>query len=126
MTDVLLTADNEFDLTTGRSRIVTGVDAVGQKLRLKLQAFQGDWFLDLLFGIPYFGSVLVKNVNESDLLQIYQFAVESTRGVATVNEINLTLPDSQTRRLDVQVFVTTSTGDELNVATNVSELFNAA
>ena len=72
--------------------------------------------------LPYFASVFQKNVNESDLLQIYQAASETVVGVATVDELTLTLPDAATRRLDVDVTVTTSTGDEINVVTNLSEI----
>lgn len=122
MTDILLTAAAELDLTGGRASLVTGPDAVGQKLKIKLSAFQGDWFLNLEFGIPYFASVFQKNVNESDILQIYQAAAETVAGVVSINELTLTLPDDATRRLDVDVTVTTSTGDEVNVITNLSEI----
>ncbi len=124
MTDILLTSDAELDLTGGKASLVTGPDAVGQKLKIKLSAFQGDWFLNLEFGIPYFASVFQKNVNESDLLQIYQFASEQVVGVVSINKLTLTLPDSATRRLDVDVTVTTSTGDEINVITNLSEVLS--
>lgn len=122
MTDIKLDASGNIDLTGGKASLVTGADAVGQKLKLKISSFQGDWFLDLLFGIPYFGRVFRKGANEGDLLQIYQNAISTTRGVATVNELTLALPDSQNRSLGVTTYVTTSTGDELNVVTDTSEI----
>lgn len=124
MTDILLTSAAELDLTGGKASLVVGPDAVGQKLKIKLSAFQGDWFLNLEFGIPYFASVFQKNVNESDLLQIYQGATETVVGVVSINELTLALPDAGNRNLGVDVTVTTSTGEEINVVTNISEILS--
>lgn len=122
MTDILLADSGEIDLSGGKMSLVTGADAVGQKLKLKLSSFQGDWFLDLIFGLPYWGVIIRHGVNEGDLAQIYGNAIITTRGVVAVDELQLALPNSQTRSLGVSTKVTTSTGDELNVVTNLSEV----
>lgn len=122
MTDIKLNAAGEIDLTGGKASLVKDADAVGQKLRLKISSFQGDWFLDLLFGLPYFGRIFRRGVNESDLLQIYQNAIQTTRGVASIDSLTLALPDARNRFLTVEADVTTSTGDQINISTDLSEI----
>ncbi len=55
--DLLLDRYNDLVITTDLdwSR---GVAGVMQECRVKLQMFQGEWFLDLDKGIPYWGQIL--------------------------------------------------------------------
>lgn len=122
MTDILLNPSGEIDLTNGKATLVTGADAVGQKVKLKISSFQGDWFLNLLFGIAYWGSVFRHGVNEGDLTQIYAEAVTSTRGVASLNDLVIALPESGNRSMGVTIDITTTTGEEINVASELAEV----
>jgi len=106
MTDALLTLDGDLDIRNGTVSLVSGADAIIQRIRVRLRAFQGDWFLDLRFGVPYFGRILVRNVNEADIFQIYQEVIATTPGVVSVDELELTLPTSDDRSLRVSASVT--------------------
>lgn len=108
MTDMRILATNEIDLSNGQAHLVEDQLAVIQRIKIRLQAFLGDWFLNLQFGLPYFSSILVKNVNEGDIFQIYQDAIATTPGVVSVDELTLTLPTSQVRTLKVFARVTTT------------------
>lgn len=122
MTDILLTPGGEIDLTNGKMSLVTGADGVGQKVKLKISSFVGDWFLNLLFGIPYWGSVFRHGVNEGDLTQIYGEAVTSTRGVASLDELVIALPESGNRSMGVTIDITTKTGEQINIVTELAEI----
>ena len=107
MTDIKLNAAGDIDLSSGGAELVTGLDASAQRLKIAMQSFQGDWFLDLADGLPYFGRILIKNLNEGDVQSLYFRQALRQPDVVSVDEISLTfLPTSTFRRLDVDMKVT--------------------
>tara|TARA_R100000656_G_scaffold119768_1_gene93780 strand:+ start:3371 stop:3742 length:372 start_codon:yes stop_codon:yes gene_type:complete len=50
-------------------------DVVAQRLKIKLNTFLGEWFLDLDVGIPYFQQILNKVRNKSTIDAIFQRAI---------------------------------------------------
>lgn len=50
-------------------------DVVAQRLKIKLNTFLGEWFLDLDVGIPYFQQILNKVRNKSSIDAIFQTAI---------------------------------------------------
>ena len=58
--DLLLGDDNDLVIEDGDLVWSRGIDAVVQDARIVLQMFQGEWFMDLDAGIPYWGSILGK------------------------------------------------------------------
>lgn len=104
-TDILLGADGDLDLTGGSAKLVTGNDQLVQGLTIAMQHFQGDWFLDLLSGIPYIPSIIRKGINESDVYQIYFDALSAKSGVASVDSLEVTISASL-RRTSVVATVT--------------------
>jgi hypothetical protein len=113
MTSLRLTTDGEIDLTNGSPSLISGADATIQRITQRLRAFQGNWFLDLVFGVPYFGRIFVRNVNEGDLFQIYNDVIANTPGVVSVDELTLTLPTSDDRDLRIEARVTVTESVEV-------------
>lgn len=60
-----------------------------QRVEFKLEFFQGDYAPDLTFGVPYYGRVLERGVNFSDLYSIFASAIEAEEGVAYVEDLVL-------------------------------------
>ncbi len=56
--DWKINEDNELVFVNGDLVFVSGIDAVVQGCRIVLQMFQGEWFLNLDAGIPYWQSIL--------------------------------------------------------------------
>ena len=107
MTDVKLNAAGDIDLSTGGAELVEGLDARIQAMKIAMQSFQGDWFLDLRDGLPYIGRILVKNVNEADIQSLYYRQAQIQPGVVSVDRVALTqLPTAQNRVLKVELAVT--------------------
>lgn len=107
MIDMKLNAAGDIDLSSGGAELVTGLDASAQNLKIAMQSFQGDWFLDLRDGLPYIGRILIKNVNEGDIQSLFFRQAQRQPDVVSVDEIELTfLPTSNMRRLDVDLKVT--------------------
>ena len=56
--DLLIDDENDLVIENGDLQFSKGIDAVVQQCRISLQMFQGEWFLDLDAGIPYWQSIL--------------------------------------------------------------------
>ena len=91
---------HDLDFTGGDLKLLDGAEAIRQHIKIRLQTFLGEWFLDQRIGIPYFQSILVKNPNTNAVRVIFNAAILTTPGVETLQELELDF-DSPTRRLDV-------------------------
>lgn len=56
-------------------------DVVAQRLKITLQTFLGEWFLDLDTGIPYFQQILTKIRTKSSVDAIFQQTILADEGV---------------------------------------------
>jgi hypothetical protein len=66
----------------GSPMFINGKDAKAQQARIRLQTFQGEFFLDSTLGIPYFGNILVKNPN---ILYIQSIFTDALTALGLVN-----------------------------------------
>lgn len=101
MVDLALDQTN-FDLDVSRDDLFffTGPDAIAQHLKIRLRLYRGEWFYDTRVGIPYYGTILVKNPNIPAVRDIYRRAIESTPGVERLDDLDLNL-NASTRVLSV-------------------------
>lgn len=44
---------NDLDVSGGRLHFSTGLQAVAQGVGIRVRMIRGEWFLNLLFGVPY-------------------------------------------------------------------------
>ena len=103
MIDLLLTKESgrlDISVVNGALQLTDGNDELRQRLEFKLEFFQNDWFLDLGFGIPYYGRVLGRGVNLDDLYGIFTVAIEEEPGVNSVRQLDITI-DGTMRALSV-------------------------
>ena len=56
--DLKLDDDNDLVIENGDLSFTSGIEAIIQQCRVHLQIFQGEWFLNLDIGIPYWQSIL--------------------------------------------------------------------
>jgi len=56
-----LKLNNDLELKNGDLLIIQNASATAQRIRHRLLTFQGEWFLDLLFGPTYREDILIKN-----------------------------------------------------------------
>ncbi len=87
-TDVLL------DSTTGDlpdfCRLATGPEVIRQKVQIRLNTAQGDWFLDASQGIPYHTWLSTKPFQPEVVSAALRNEVATTTGVITVTSWNYT------------------------------------
>lgn len=86
--DVQSPKDWAIDQATGDLeipfRLVSGAEAIGQRLWIRLGFFLGEWFLDTREGIPYLQSVLVSNPDLPMIDLLFQRVIRETPGVKSV------------------------------------------
>lgn len=88
---------------------VEKTDYIVQKLKIKLQFFLGEWFLDTSIGIPFFEEILIKNPNLPDIENLLKAAIIEVDGVNEILEFESNFSKS-TRSLDTTFKVNTDYG----------------
>lgn len=61
---------------------------VAQRLRIRLLSFEGDWFLDTTYGIPWWQRILGQKPTKSAIDQILQQEILSENGVKELVSFN--------------------------------------
>jgi hypothetical protein len=118
--DVLLDANNDPVIVNGDIVFARGVPAVAQLIRVVVQMIAGEWFLNLLAGIPYLANA---SVDESEALLGPRFDPVKTRaafrtailgvpGVASLDTLDVSF-EPRTRTLYVSWVVITAFGDSI-------------
>lgn len=107
---IKLDVNGDFDISTGNLQILTGAESIAQAVRITLQFFKGEWFLNLDAGLPYFQSILVKNPDANQLQAIFRDAILAVPGVSALPSLTLTF-DRTTRALSVRCRVSTDFGE---------------
>jgi len=94
---------------TGQLILVDALEAIAQQLRIRLQFFRGDWFLDRRQGMPYFEQVFIKNPSRALLETIFRRAILDTPNVESLDSFVLNL-DRSTRRTTIDFVAVTDAG----------------
>lgn len=110
--DLLIDDTNDLVFVNGDLQFSRGVDAIVQQCRISLQMFQGEWFLDLDAGIPYWQSILgSKPAVALSAARIYmRRELELVPGVAKVLRMDVSYTGSS-RTLTANWQVSTVFGD---------------
>ena len=98
--NIQLDDDGDWLVTNNQLQTVTGADEIAQKIKNRLRAFRGEWFLDVRVGMPWFEKILKKNPNPAEVETIITEEIVNTDGVLNVRDIELSL-DNLTRKLRV-------------------------
>lgn len=85
--DIIFT-DGDFQLTSTQS------ESLAQRLKIKLQTFQGEFFLDTRVGLPYYQSILRKNVSKASVDAIFLRAISEEPEVLQVNDFRSVLDNA--------------------------------
>ncbi len=59
-------------------------DSIVQRLKILLLSFQGEWFLNIDYGIPYYQSILRKGITQSKVDNIFRQQILDTEGVVAI------------------------------------------
>ena len=108
--DLALNVDN-WDLVFHNNdlMIIDNAERIGQQIKITLQFWFKEWFLDTTQGIPYLEHICVKNPNLQHIRQIFRNAIMSVDGVDSVTELTLSV-NAKERILSVNYTANTSAG----------------
>ncbi len=99
---------NDLDITNFDLSLVDGIDQIKQKLKIRLQFFYGEWYLDTTKGVKYYEEILIKNPLFEKVSSILKTTILETPGV---NELtSFTMNYVGERQLSVTFTVNTSSG----------------
>lgn len=100
--------------------LTRGADATRQACERKLALLFGEWFTDTTIGFPWLERVNVKNPNLPVIRELLRQRLLSVRGVASVDNVALTL-DRSTRRLRISIELTDDNGASFNITRDNKE-----
>lgn len=89
--------------------LIDNAERIGQQIKITLQFWFQEWFLDTTKGIPYLEHICVKNPNLQHVRQIFREAIQSVDGVDSVTELTLNV-NAKERILTVTYTANTSAG----------------
>jgi len=109
---------NDLEFTNFDLSFVEEVDYVVQKLKIRLQFFLGEWFLDTSVGTPYFQEIFIKNPDVAAIESIFRAIILET------NEVNELLSfvsdyDNSLRKFSLVFSVNTTFGLAENVEVTI-------
>src|SRR6185503_8634444 len=110
--DFLQDSDGDLDFSKGLQHTPDLVTYVLQKLGENFNFWQGEWFLDLRKGIPYFKYVIGQKFDRFLLQTLFRRAAARTHGVGSVEALTLAF-NGPTRELVVQLRARTTEGEEI-------------
>lgn len=110
----------DLDLSGGRLNLSSGIDGVAQGIMIRVKMVRGEWFLNKLFGVPYYERTGVVTKDEA-LLGMKPF--NRGRAIAAFRDVIITAPgvdklllidvsfDNKTRGMRLKWRVRTAFGD---------------
>lgn len=110
-------ATHDIDLTNGSPSLIDGREHDRQDIDTALQLFKGEWFLDPAKGVPYFDRILIKAMNEGDVLSLLRAYLLRRSSVQVVQELEVDSDPTTTRGIAIRGEVVDSTGDLLQIFT---------
>lgn len=114
MSDFKLDANGDlFIADDGSLVLVTGDEAIVQRLTIRFNFALGEWFLDIRVGVPFFQEILVKNPNLTRVRGIYRQLILTTPGIESIEEFSLAL-DTPTRKLSLSFLARKTDGETLS------------
>lgn len=107
--DLSVDGNGDLQVVGGDLVLTVDIDAIAQDIKATLLLFQGEWFLAPDQGVPYYGTVLVKNPNLAVIRGVFRRAIQGVLGVVQVLSIQLAYVGSS-RQLQVTHSTQTNAG----------------
>tara|TARA_R110000787_G_scaffold201578_1_gene312389 strand:- start:2745 stop:3107 length:363 start_codon:yes stop_codon:yes gene_type:complete len=102
MTTLKLNSDNDLDFTNRGFVVLQGTntdDEILQRMRVRLNFFKGEWFLNSEHGLPYFQDILgVTNIDLNAVSSLFREQLLSVEGVREIQESEIDY-DKVTRKI---------------------------
>ena len=74
-----------FDFDLG---LIEGVDQIAQNLAIRLRFIRGEWYLNILAGLPYFEYFFIKEPNQIQIETFLTNEIANTRGILEITSFS--------------------------------------
>ena len=108
--DLLLNDSHDLALVGYDLVMATGIDLMRQRLKQSLLFFQGEWYLDIEDGVPYYQDILKKSPDQIAVEAAFKTAIIETPGVTEITAFALKY-DAPLRSLSLSFGVKTIYGN---------------
>ena len=110
MYDLALNVDS-WDLVFQNNDLILidNAERIAQQIKITLQYWYQEWFLDTTKGVPYLEYICVKNPNVQHIRQLFRSAIMSVPGVNSVTDLTIDV-NAKERILSVTFTANTSAG----------------
>ena len=109
--------NNDLVIENGDLQLLNSEAAVArQTLSINLQFYQGEWFLDLDYGVPYFQTIIRKGVSKILVDSIIRNVILTSYRISTIESFESEIIDKET--YVISNFVGTTTDGEIVSLTN--------
>jgi hypothetical protein len=68
--------------------LVGAVDQIAQNLAIRLRFIQGEWFLNILAGVPYYQYFFIKNPNQIQVETFLKNEISNTDGIIDITSFS--------------------------------------
>ena len=94
--------------------LVADGEEIDQNIRIRLQFYKGEWFLDIEAGVPYFESILIKNPDLIEVDRIFKVAILEAPEVDRITKYSSSF-DQARRVFSVSFRAVSVYGEEITV-----------
>lgn len=71
-------------LVEAGAQLVQDVDQIAQNLAIRLRFIRGEWYLNILAGVPYYEYFFIKDPNQIQIESFLKDEIANTRGVEQI------------------------------------------
>lgn len=108
-------ANGDWTFGAGRAGYADRSESVAQRVKTRLLSFQGDWFLDLSHGLPWF-QLIERPANLGRIERAVKAQILQTDGVSAVTAFSMS-PNVTTRQLNITTTIVDIYGVESTIST---------
>lgn len=111
---------HDLDIQGGSFRLTeTDIELTRQRVDITLNAYRGEWFANILYGVPYIvnknNKVQILGKTDKGTFDIYvKEAIQNTEGVQTIEFYNSTV-DSITRTITINTRIVDESGEFIDI-----------
>lgn len=115
MSDILLNTDGDLSIVGGKVTLISdSLQALEQRLTIRLKTFQEEWFLNVNHGLPYYQQIFTKSIAQSSVDNLFRSYILETDGVVRLFDFSSTL-NHQTRKYTLTFSVAAESGEVLQI-----------
>jgi hypothetical protein len=120
MIDFKLTDNGDLDMSGTDLLFVTDINQLAQNLKIRLQTFLEEWFLDQTIGLPYFQEIFVKNPNETFITNYIKKVIKETQGVIKILAFSFEYINDEPQKRELKISFVCETIYSINFTFNLA------